>query len=71
MSNSKIDEVVKIIHERIIEGKYVAGQRLPAERVLAEELGVSPGQRSFAFNQIISSILYLAVAFLSVPMRQK
>ncbi|UWE04874.1 GntR family transcriptional regulator [Laceyella sacchari] len=41
MSNSKIDEVVKIIHGRIIEGNYVAGQRLPAERVLAEELGVS------------------------------
>jgi GntR family transcriptional regulator len=41
MSNSKIDEIVKIIHKRIIEGKYVAGQRLPAERVLAEELGVS------------------------------
>jgi GntR family transcriptional regulator len=41
MSNSKIDEIVKIIHKRIMEGKYVAGQRLPAERELAEELGVS------------------------------
>ncbi|MGA9173755.1 MAG: GntR family transcriptional regulator [Thermoactinomyces sp.] len=39
--NSKIDVVVETIQKRIIEGKYVAGQRLPAERELAEEFGVS------------------------------
>ncbi len=39
--DTKIDEVVAAIHQRISRGEYVAGQRLPSERDIAEELGVS------------------------------
>ena len=39
--DSKIDEVAATLLHRINQGKYVSGQRLPAERELAEELGVS------------------------------
>ncbi len=39
--DTKIDEVVTAIHQRISRGEYVAGQRLPSERDIAEELGVS------------------------------
>lgn len=44
MSNNKdtkIDEVVEKLNKRIIQGHYVAGQRLPSERELADELNVS------------------------------
>lgn len=40
-SETKIDEIVEKMQERIMQGVYVAGQRLPAERELAEELQVS------------------------------
>lgn len=39
--DSKIDEVVAELHHRIQRGEYVAGQRLPSERDIAEELDVS------------------------------
>src|SRR6266568_6988048 len=39
--DTKIDEVVAKLLHRITQGEYVAGQRLPSERELAEELGVS------------------------------
>lgn len=39
--DTKIDEVVTELHRRIGQGEYVAGQRLPSEREIAEELGVS------------------------------
>lgn len=39
--DTKIDYASNIIRKQIIEGVYVAGQRLPSERELAEELGVS------------------------------
>ncbi|HEU5377175.1 MAG TPA: GntR family transcriptional regulator [Ktedonobacteraceae bacterium] len=40
-SETKADEVVEILHQRIVEGTYQMGQRLPGERELAEELHVS------------------------------
>src|SRR5258708_869235 len=39
--DSKIDEAVDELRHRINEGIYVAGQRLPAEREIAEEMNVS------------------------------
>jgi GntR family transcriptional regulator len=39
--NTKIDEIVEELSKRIAQGYYVAGQRLPSERELAEELNVS------------------------------
>lgn len=39
--DTKIDEVVSEILKRINEGVYVAGQRIPAERRIQEELNVS------------------------------
>jgi len=38
---TKIDEVVEKLSKRVAQGYYVAGQRLPSERELAEELEVS------------------------------
>lgn len=38
---TKTDEVVELIKDRIQQGIYLAGQRLPSERNLAEELDVS------------------------------
>jgi DNA-binding GntR family transcriptional regulator len=38
---TKIDEIVEELSSRIAQGYYVAGQRLPSERELAEELRVS------------------------------
>jgi GntR family transcriptional regulator len=38
---TKIDEIVKELQKRILQGFYAAGQRLPSEREIAEELGVS------------------------------
>ena len=39
--DTKIDEVVDELQRRIKHGLYVAGQRLPAEREIAEEMNVS------------------------------
>lgn len=39
--DTKIDDVVTELHRRINKAEYVAGQRLPSEREIAEELGVS------------------------------
>ncbi len=39
--DTKIDEVVEALSTRMAQAHYVAGQRLPAERELAEELKVS------------------------------
>src|SRR5260370_42658890 len=39
--DTKIDEIVEELSKRMAQGHYVAGQRLPAERELAEELNVS------------------------------
>ncbi|MEO6888391.1 MAG: GntR family transcriptional regulator [Ktedonobacteraceae bacterium] len=39
--DTKIDEVVEELSKRIVQGQYVAGQRLPSERELADELHVS------------------------------
>ncbi|SDZ36233.1 GntR family transcriptional regulator [Thermoactinomyces sp. DSM 45892] len=41
--NTKIDEVVETIRQRINESIYVSGQQLPSERYLSEEFGVSRG----------------------------
>jgi GntR family transcriptional regulator len=38
---TKIDEVVAGLSRRIERGEYVAGQRLPSEREIAEKLGTS------------------------------
>jgi DNA-binding GntR family transcriptional regulator len=38
---TKIDEIVEELQRRILQGFYVAGQRLPSEREIAEELNVS------------------------------
>lgn len=40
-NDTKIDEVVKQIQQRILEGTYKGGEQLPAERELSEELHVS------------------------------
>lgn len=39
--DTKIDEMVEELNRRIAQGRYVAGQRLPSERELADELNVS------------------------------
>lgn len=39
--DTKIDEIMEELSERIAQGRYVAGQRLPSERELADELNVS------------------------------
>jgi GntR family transcriptional regulator len=39
--DTKIDEIVEELGKRIAQGRYVAGQRLPSERELADELNVS------------------------------
>ncbi len=39
--DTKIDEIVEELSKRIAQGHYVASQRLPSERELAEELHVS------------------------------
>ena len=39
--DTKIDEIVEELSTRMAQGHYVAGQRLPSERELAEELNVS------------------------------
>lgn len=41
MAKTKIDKVVEVLQQRITEGIYSSGQRLPSERVLGDELGVS------------------------------
>lgn len=41
MAKTKIDEVVEVLRRRINDGVYTSGQRLPAERDLGDELGVS------------------------------
>ncbi len=38
---TKIDEIVEALQRRILQGFYAAGQRLPSEREIAEELKVS------------------------------
>ena len=38
---TKIDELVEELQKRILQGLYAAGQRLPSEREIAEELRVS------------------------------
>jgi len=37
------DQVANLLHERIVEGVYTPGERLPSESDLAEELAVSRG----------------------------
>jgi GntR family transcriptional regulator len=39
--DTKIDEIVEELCKRIAQGYYVAGQRLPSERELVDELNVS------------------------------
>ena len=39
--DTKIDEVAAALLQRIHQGQYVSGQRLPSEREFAEEFGVS------------------------------
>ena len=39
--DTKIDEIVEELSKRIAQGHYVADQRFPSERELAEELNVS------------------------------
>jgi len=39
--DTKIDEIVEELSKRIAQGRYVAGQRLPSERELADALNVS------------------------------
>ncbi len=41
VKDTKIDEIVAELHRRISKGEYVAGQRLPSEREIAEELDIS------------------------------
>ncbi len=38
---TKIDEIVEELQKRILQGFYAAGQRLPSEREIADELNVS------------------------------
>lgn len=37
------EQVATLLHGRIVEGKYLPGERLPSEADLADELGVSRG----------------------------
>jgi len=39
--DTKIDEIVEELGKRIAQGQFAAGQRLPSERELADELNVS------------------------------
>ncbi|MBA4603289.1 GntR family transcriptional regulator [Thermoactinomyces mirandus] len=41
LNNSKIDEVMDIIRKKIEQGEYSSGERLPSERDMSEQLGVS------------------------------
>lgn len=57
MNESKTDEVVEIIRERIENGVYVSGQRLPPERELADEFGVSRPTIRAAYQRLQSQNL--------------
>ena len=54
MSVRKQDEIVKILRERIREGIYVPGVRLPSEAILADELGVNKVTLNKAVSRLIS-----------------
>lgn len=41
VKETKIDEIVEELQKRILQGFYAAGQRLPSEREIADELNVS------------------------------
>lgn len=48
------DEVLTVLVQRVLEGTYPAGGRLPAERVLAAELGVTRTSLREALRQMES-----------------
>ncbi len=48
------DRVFDAVHEEILEGGYRAGERLPAERVLAEQLGVSIASVKVAMQRLVA-----------------
>lgn len=50
--DTKIDDVVTEIQNRINQGRYVAGQRLPSEREIQEELNVSRATIRSAFLRL-------------------
>ena len=48
------DEVLSVLVQRVLDGTYPAGTRLPAERALAEELGVTRTSLREALRQMES-----------------
>ena len=48
------DEVLTVLAQRVLDGTYAAGSRLPAERVLAAELGVTRTSLREALRQMES-----------------
>lgn len=51
-SETKTDEVVKTLSERILDGTYASGHRLPAERELAQMFDVSRQTIRTALNRL-------------------
>ncbi|MBC7206852.1 MAG: GntR family transcriptional regulator, partial [Methyloversatilis sp.] len=43
MPPTAADRATRELESRLLDGRYAAGARLPAERALADELGVSRG----------------------------
>ncbi|WP_284507396.1 FadR/GntR family transcriptional regulator [Caballeronia sp. ATUFL_M2_KS44] len=53
-SSSAVERTVRQIEEEVLEGKWGASARLPAERVLAESLGVSRSTVREAIQRLVS-----------------
>lgn len=52
VSVSAADRATRALEARLLDGHYPAGARLPAERALAEELGVSRGTLREAIQRL-------------------
>lgn len=48
------DRVFDAIHQEIIDGAYGPGERLPSERVLSEQLGVSKSSVKVAMQRLVA-----------------
>lgn len=72
--DTKIDEVVTAIRSRVNQGIYVVGQKLPSERVIGEDLGVSRVTVRAAMQRLqsenIIDVVPRAGAFVRAPSRK-
>ena len=50
--HSQVEEVLKYIKEQLYSGRLQPGERLPAERRLAEKLGVGRAHVRTAFQKL-------------------